>query len=219
MAADRDPARRLPRILRIARLHPRLLMGAVIAVGMIALLPADWGLATKLISGWDAGVLFYLVLALVVVSRSDVAGIRKRAAEEDEGRFAILTLTTAAALSSLGAILAELGASKSPPHLALAAATILLSWFFIQTIFALHYAHEYYGHRGKGSGLTFPGNQDPDYWDFVYFSLVIGMTSQVSDVAVTGKEIRRTVSAHGVVAFIFNTSLLALTVNIAASVI
>jgi uncharacterized membrane protein len=96
--------------------------------------------------------------------------------------------------------------------------TIFLSWAFIHTMFALHYAHEYYD-RTAG-GMAFPGDdREPDYWDFVYFSFVIGMTSQVSDVGVTSKEIRRTVTAHGVVAFVFNVALLALTINLAASAI
>jgi uncharacterized membrane protein len=94
--------------------------------------------------------------------------------------------------------------------------TIALSWAFIHTIFALHYAHEFYA-QTRGGGLAFPGEGEPDYWDFLYFSLVIGMTSQVSDVAVTAKPMRRIVAAHGVVSFVFNTTLLALAVNIAAS--
>jgi uncharacterized membrane protein len=101
-------------------------------------------------------------------------------------------------------------------YVALAAFTILLSWAFIHTIFALHYAHEFYDET-DGGGLAFPGDREPDYWDFVYFSFVIGMTSQVSDVAITSKLIRRTAAAHGIVSFVFNAALLALTVNLAAS--
>ena len=95
----------------------------------------------------------------------------------------------------------------------------MLSWFFIHTIFALHYAHEFYGSGGKTSGLDFPGNEEPDYWDFVYFSFVIGMTAQVSDVTVAARPIRHVVIGHWIVAFFFNASLLALMVNIAASAI
>jgi uncharacterized membrane protein len=96
--------------------------------------------------------------------------------------------------------------------------TIVLSWAAIHTTFALHYAHDYY--RGaKAGGLAFPGEDQPDYWDFVYFSFVIGMTAQVSDVGVTDRMIRRTATAHGVISFIFNTALVALMVNIAASAI
>jgi uncharacterized membrane protein len=100
-------------------------------------------------------------------------------------------------------------------------ATILLSWTFIHMMFALHYAHEFYGEdEGPAGGLAFPGGDErPDYWDFVYFAFVIGMTSQVSDVAVTSREIRRTVTAHGIVSFVFNVALLALTINIASGVL
>jgi uncharacterized membrane protein len=158
-----------------------------------------------------------------MMSASSVHRIRERAAREDEGQAAILVLTVAAALASLGAIVAELGSSigtsRRPSHVILAALTILLSWAFIHAIFALHYAHEFYDET-EGGGLAFPGGDlEPDYWDFVYFSFVIGMTSQVSDVCVTAKRIRRAVAAHGVVAFVFNVALLALTVNIAASAI
>ena len=99
--------------------------------------------------------------------------------------------------------------------------TIALSWAAVHTTFALHYAHEYY--RGaKPGGLQFPSGDEhehADYWDFVYFSFVIGMTAQVSDVGITDKTIRRTATAHGIISFIFNTALVALMVNIAASAI
>src|SRR5262249_7851688 len=157
--------------------------------------------------------------------------IRVRGAREDEGQLTLLVLTVTAALASLAAIVAELGSSagvtRRPAHVLLAALTILLSWAFIHTIFGLHYAHEFYDDE-HGGGLAFPGgNPEPDYWDFVYFSFVIGMTSQVSDVAVTTNPIpppltprrRRPLPAPGLVAFAFNASLLALSVNIAASVI
>jgi uncharacterized membrane protein len=109
---------------------------------------------------------------------------------------------------------------KTLDRLALAAIMILLSWAFTHTIFAFHYAHEYYSERAhKDGGLNFPGDEPPDYWDFVYFSFVVGMTSQVSDVAVTSSALRRLVAALGAVSFIFNATLLALTVNIAAGAI
>ena len=104
-----------------------------------------------------------------------------------------------------------------PWSYALAIATVILSWAFIQTIFALHYAHDFYGKGQRANGLKFPGDDKPDYWDFVYFSFVIGMTFQVSDVAVTNKWIRRSVVAHGVLSFFFTTTVVALTVNMAAS--
>ena len=97
----------------------------------------------------------------------------------------------------------------------------LLSWLFLHIVFALHYAHEYYGERSDDQigGLKFPGQQSPDYWDFVYFSFVIAMTSQVSDVAITSKVIRRVATVHGVLSFFFNVSVLALTVNMVSNLI
>jgi uncharacterized membrane protein len=213
-----------PSLVRIVRVRPRLFISLAIgALVAAALALTDWRLVTRVLVGWDVCVALYLVLATHAMSRADVDRIRHRAAQEDEGQLAILGMTVAAALASLAAIFALLGsspgASRQPPHIALAAITILLSWAFIHTIFALHYAHEFYDET-DGGGMAFPGGDtEPDYWDFVYFSFVIGMTSQVSDVGVTTKQIRRTVVAHGVVSFIFNATLLALTVNIAASAI
>jgi len=214
-----------PRPLRIVRNRPRLfgslLIGVVVA--LVLAVATVWRPATRALVAWDVGLTLYLVLAAHLMAASTIEHIRQRAAAEDEGQVTILVLTVAAALASLWAIFAELGAGpgRRPAHIALAGATILLSWAFIHTMFALHYAHEFYGEdAGPGGGMAFPGgDEEPDYWDFVYFSFVIGMTSQVSDVGVTSKMIRRTVAAHGIVSFVFNAALLALTVNIAASAI
>ena len=219
----RRPASRLPYILANVRLRLGLSIALGIAV-MLALSLSEWRTSARIVLGWDAGVALYLVLTYVLMARSTIQHIRDHAAQDDEGRFAILVLTVLAALASLAAIVAELGigegGKRTGTQLALATVTIFLSWTFIHTIFALNYAHDYYGEHGsKSSGLKFPDDADPDYWDFVYFSFVVGMTCQVSDVAVASQPIRRTVIAHGVVSFFFNTALLALTVNIAASAI
>jgi len=154
--------------------------------------------------------------------RCDHSHIRRNAILQDDGRFLILLVTALGAFASIAAIVFELGASKrGASELTLAVATIVLSWAAVHTTFALHYAHDYY--RGaKPGGLQFPSgdkNDPADYWDFVYFSFVIGMTAQVSDVGITDKTIRRTATAHGIVSFVFNTALVALMVNIAASAI
>jgi uncharacterized membrane protein len=220
------PLRPLP--IRIAKLHGNLMISAALGgIVLFALLFADWRLPTKLLAGWDAGVVVYLILAQSIIRRGDVVRLRKRASEQDEGAFAILLLTIVATLASLIAIVFELGGlkqatpSEAVSEVLLAMATILLSWSFIHTIFSIHYAHEYYGERrdGKIGGLTFPGDNEPDYWDFLYFSLVIGLTSQVSDVAVTSKVIRRVVALHGVLSFFFNLTILALTVNMISNII
>ena len=214
-----------PYVTRLLRAHPRIFLSILLSLGVAAALP-DWlRLATRLLLGWDSGIILYLLMAYALMLRSTgVRDIRQRAAKEDEGRFGILVLCAAAALASIAAIIAEFGATPvvagRQGQVTLALLTIPLSWVFVHTIFALHYAHEYYDENGgQGGGLVFPGGEDPDYWDFVYFAFVVGMTSQVSDVAVTCKPIRRTVAAHGVLSFIFNTALLALTINIAASII
>ena len=212
--------KRLPRVFRVVRARPRLFLSAIIGLIVIAALPREWQLTARMLIGWDVGLALYLAAAFGVIAGADVHHIRRQSVLQDEGRFAILVLTVIAALASLAAIVAELGATREPVRLLLATVTIALSWTFIHTIFALHYAHEYHAeHRKGGGGLAFPGDQPPDYWDFIYFSFVIGMTSQVSDVAVTSKAIRKTVTAHGIVSFVFNVALLALTVNMAASAI
>jgi uncharacterized membrane protein len=213
-------------LIRIVRARPRLFIsvGVGLVVTIAAAIATDWKLVTRLLTGWDIAVSLYLVLAFHLMVQSDFRHIRRHAAAQDEGQFMILTCTVAAALASLAAIFVELGtsageASRPRNQVPLAALTILLSWAFIHTIFALHYAHEFYDET-SGRGMTFPGGDaNPDYWDFVYFSFVIGMTSQVSDVAITSKVIRRTATVHGILSFLFNAALLALTVNIAAGAI
>ncbi|HEY3643330.1 MAG TPA: DUF1345 domain-containing protein [Xanthobacteraceae bacterium] len=218
--------RRLPAPIRVVRARPRLFISALIGAAVVLALSAtDWRIATRLLVGWDLGVALYLILALRLMATADIRHIRFRARLQDEGQYTVLALTAIAALASLGAIVALLGMSgagdRQPIHLLLGIVTILLSWTFTHIMFALHYAHEFYDENGgKGGGLLFPGDlKEPDYWDFVYFSFVIGMTNQVSDVAITCRPIRHTVSVHGIISFLFNVSILALTVNIAASVI
>lgn len=219
--------KRPPRPVRIIRTRPRLFLSVLLGLATIAFLFAtcDWRIATKLLVGWDIGIGLYLILAISLMARSDVHRLKRRAANQDEGNLAILVLTVAAAIASLAAIFAELatvgGATRQPGQLILATATVALSWAFIHSIFALHYAHEFYG-EGRDrqiGGMTFPNDEAPDYWDFTYFSFTIGMCAQVSDVTVSSKTIRRTVLAHSIVSFLFNAALLALTVNIAASAI
>ena len=214
--------------VRLARLHARLLISIALGTAVtLSLARTDWYMATKLLLGWDIGVVLYLALVYQLVTTCGIDEIRRRAAEDDEGALALLILTGLSGLAIMGAIIAELGIAKvsgqprSGLGVTLAMTTIFVSWAFVHTIFALHYAHEYYGERGDHAigGLTFPGRQAPDYWDFVYFSIVIAMTSQVSDVVITSKVIRRIVTIHGALAFFFNVAVFALTVNIVSNLI
>jgi uncharacterized membrane protein len=221
--AEPRHGRPLPRPVRIIRARPRLFLSALIGLIVVAALPGDWKLTTRFLVGWNVGVVLYLAAALSVMASADVGRIRRQSELQDEGRLMMLVLIVVAAASSMAAIIVELGAApgaaREPLRLALATVTIALSWAFIHTIFALHYAHEFHAVHREGGGLAFPGKEEPDYWDFVYFSFIIGMTSQVSDVAITSKVIRRTAAAHGIISFFFNAALLAITVNIAASAI
>jgi uncharacterized membrane protein len=214
--------------LRIVKLHAKLAIAILIGIAVaVALAPLalQWG--ARILAGWDVGVAVYLALTLSMMWRADVAHIRRRASEQDEGAAFILLLSIVATFASLVAVVFALGSAKQGAqgnaalHVVLAFTTILLSWAFVHTIFSFHYAHEYYGERGDGKigGLRFPDDREPDYRDFLYFSLVIGMTSQVSDVAITSKIIRRVTAVHGVLSFFFNLVVLALTVNMVASLI
>src|SRR5262244_2669641 len=133
------PRRRLPKILRIIRARPRLFVAVLVGAVLILLLPVEWRPSTRVLVGWDAGVVFYLLGAFALFARADVARIRRQAGIVDEGRFAILVVVVAAAIASLGGIVAQLGAGRGPAHLVLATVTILLSWTLVHIIFALHY--------------------------------------------------------------------------------
>ena len=214
--------RKMSRPVRLVYARPRTFFS--IATGIVAffLLPPSLRLVTRLLIGWDIFVALYLLLVYTMVVRSGLAHIRRNAVLQDDGRFLILLMTALGAFASLAAIVFELGGSHHTAlELQFAILTIALSWATVHTAFALHYAHEFY--RGaRPGGLQFPSGVerlDADYWDFVYFSFVIGMTAQVSDVGITDRIIRRTATAHGIISFVFNTALIALMVNIAASAI
>jgi uncharacterized membrane protein len=214
--------RKMPKPARVIYARPRTFVSILIGIAAFFLLPGSLRLVTRLLVSWDIFAGAYLVLAYVMMARCGLAYIRRNAVLQDDGRFLILLVTALGAFASIAAIVLELGAThRSGPELALATVTIVLSWAAVHTTFALHYAHDFY--RGaKAGGLQFPsGGEDEhaDYWDFVYFSFVIGMTAQVSDVGITDRTIRRTATAHGIISFFFNTALLALMVNIAASAI
>ena len=214
--------RKMSKPVRVIYGRPRTFISIAIGVIAFLLLPTSLRLVTRMLVGWDIFIALYLVLVFIMMARSGLAHIKRNAILQDDGRFLILLVVAFGAFASIAAIVFELGASHhSVPELALATVTIALSWAAVHTAFALHYAHEFY--RGaKPGGLQFPSGETrehADYWDFVYFSFVIGMTAQVSDVGITDKIIRRTATAHGIVSFVYNTALVALMVNIAASAI
>jgi uncharacterized membrane protein len=175
---------------------------------------------TALLIGWDTAVVVYIVLVLVLMNRATIASMQQRARLLDQGKWTILIVAVLAALASLAAIIAELVAVKGTPlapfSAALAGFTVVLSWAFVHVFFALHYAHEYWL---EGHGLDFPGNDKPTYGEFLYFSFTVGMTAQLSDVTTRSAGMRRIVLMHGLLSFLFNTAVLALGINLAASLV
>ena len=180
---------------------------------------------TRLLIGWNAGAGLYLLLAGIMMARSTQEKIHYRARLQDEGQFAILTLVIVSTISCLASIVAELAVAKDLTgmlkfaHIALAGLTIVTAWVFTHVMFALHYAHNYYatGNNGRLPGIDFPGQAEPDYSEFIYLAFVIGTSGQTADVSFTSRPMRRLATVHCVLAFFFNTTLLALTINIAAS--
>ncbi len=224
-----SPARQrpnvLPRFLGPFASRPHLLSAILVGVvvgGLCLLAPGGPGRVTSAVYGWDAMCAIFLVLSLTTMWGAQPSAIRAAAARQDEGQGFILCFVTLAAAASIGAVIAELSTTQADHGLLTAArvfATVGASWFMVQMVFALHYAHEYYAPDGDSAtdvvagGLLFPGGEEPDYWDFLHFSLVIGVASQTADIAFTSKTLRRIGSLHGVVAFTFNTVVLALTVS------
>jgi uncharacterized membrane protein len=211
---------------RIVRGHIRLFFAIAVGIAVYVATAGQGYAVTRFLLAWDTGAILYLVMAAWAFATFDLKRLRDRCAEEDEGAAIMLVCVIGASIASLGAIVAFLGGAKAAGNegglnFAFAVLTIVLSWMLIHTMFAFHYAHEFYGEgadRKKG-GLNFPGDPRPDYWDFAYFSFVIGMTFQVSDVQVRGKFLRHIVLLHGIVSFFFSVAILALAVNIGSNLI
>jgi uncharacterized membrane protein len=200
------------------RQRPSLLLGLLVAVVVAAAASRVASPMPALLIGWNCGVVAYTGLFLSILRTSTPDSLSRKADQLDEGRWGVLIGTIVAAVASLGAIVAELAQVHGTPHPgwieALAGTTVLLSWLFIHTIFATHYAHEFWR---DGTGLSFPGNDQPNYGEFLYFSFCIAVASQVSDVSTRSAGMRTLVLVHSLVAYLFNTAVIALGVNIAAS--
>jgi uncharacterized membrane protein len=200
-----------------------------IAVGVILYVAmAPWiarGMTRALI-GWDVGILVFLSFSFFYMLGADSTCMKRRAIGHDEGRHVMLVITMLAAVASVVALAVELSAAKGQPgagfRVALAAGTVVLSWMFVQITYAMHYAHVYFvaeeGSPQHQGGLDFGyGAEEPDYWDFVHFAIVIGATSQTADIIFKSKEMRRVGTLHSLVAFGFNTAILATMINLAAN--
>ena len=203
------------------RLHWPLAVLILIAASGV-LWPVSGGWLSRIALAWDIGVGLFLVESAVKVIRTRSAdAIRKRASALDEAGPAILPLALIAAVASVVVVVGEAAQGGGGPAI-LALVTVVLSWLFVHVIFAFHYAHVFYaaGDKGDRGGLLFPGDDpEPDYWDFLHFSLIIGVASQTADVQITDRGVRRTSTVHSLAAFVFNTVVVALTVNMAVGLL
>lgn len=218
-------------IVRSLMLRPRVYGGALAGIATALLLPAAWPGTVRASLAWDVGSAVYLLFAFQLIATCHADHIRATAARRDDSRIVILALILFAISASFVSIAQLINHAKAPNIAAsektllaaLGAATIVISWGVTQIAFALHYAHDYYRPDKEGSdalgGFNFTNTEMPDYWDFVYFAVTIGATSQTSDVAIGSRHLRRLVTLHAVIAFFFNTAVLALTINIAASLV
>jgi uncharacterized membrane protein len=211
---------------RVLRLHGVLLAGLATAAVITLAAPVEWRWTVRLAAGWDAGVALFLLLTFLKLARTQsVEAIRARAAELDEAGVAVLPLSLLAAAASVALVVSEAASASSGVDRSVEAlltlGTVAASWLFVHVLFGLHYAHRFYAPDEKGDrgGLLFPGETEPDYWDFLHFSLIIGVASQTADVQIADRGLRRLSSVHSVTAFVFNTVLVALAVNLAVSLI
>jgi len=224
----------LPRPLR---LHDSLLLGLAAVVVVVLLTPSDWRWPSRAALGWDVGVAVFLAISVFKIMHArSTDDIRKRAADLDDAGSAVLPLSLLAAVASIAIVIGE--AATAPKSEAAISAvmtltTLALSWCFIHLIFAEHYAHGFYapadeteikgGKKTKASvdrgGLIFPGEDEPDYWDFIHFAMIIGVANQTADIQISDRRLRRLSSIQSVTAFVFNTVILALGVNLAVSFI
>jgi uncharacterized membrane protein len=216
---------RRPWLLRLLRSRPRLIT-ALIAIPLIYIaLPGNHAVSTRLLVAWDTSMLFYLVSMAHLLLHIRVADVPVQVARQDVGQRTLLILAVVAALASFLTIAVEIRSIRHADGLGqalrvgLILMTLLLSWCFVQSMFALHYAHLYFMRHG-GHGLVFPGAEThPDFGDFLYFSFTIGAAYATSDVNITRSALRRLVLVHTILSFLFSTLILGLSVNVGASLL
>jgi uncharacterized membrane protein len=209
----------------------RLLAAAAIAGVGWALLPAALLPATRLVAAWDLFCLCILGLLWAGTHHADAAHIRRMANRQDPGRTWTFVAVLVGSAASLGAVvlllsnLPNLSRREVAYHVLLSAGAVVGAWLLVHSVFALRYAHVYFSEDtstpvpDKIGGLDFPGAPPASYWDFAYFAFVVGSTAQTADVAVSSTRMRRLVMLHGLLAFGFNTSIVALTINLLAGIL
>lgn len=216
----------MDRLSRLFRLHAAFWLGMAVMAAVAALAPFGGGWPMRLAAGWDAGVGVFLLLTFSHLFRARaLADIRRRAAELDQAGAVVLPLSLIAALASVVVVVMVMAGGGGPTaaDAVFSITTVALSWLFTHLIFALHYAHEFYAPHETGEGdrggLIFPGEHHADYWDFLHFGLVIGVANQTADIQISSRKLRRIATVHCLVAWLFNAVILALTVNLAATLL
>jgi uncharacterized membrane protein len=208
----------------------RLLISAVVAGVAFLALRGHVEFSTLAIATWDAFAMAVLGLIWISIVETPLQEIRKRVQRQDVAGPWITLFVILAACAALSAVIFFLQKNKGSPqphlplHIVLTLIAVLSSWTLVHTVFCLHYAHAFYGDGGEdpkqvAGGLKFPGGNKPDYLDFAYFSFVVGMTFQVSDVQVSSRELRLIVLLHGILSFAFNTIIVALAINTMSSIL
>jgi len=212
----------------MGQVRKHMVFAVAVAAGLVTflLLTSRQVNPQNLIVGWNVGAIVFTALTWRRMLRASVASIRKRAEDLDFSDVVLMALSILAALASIAGIALELhfakdaGPSEALGRALVAIVTILNSWFFLHTLFTVHYAHRFYGGADKGEGLKFPeGNDEPVYWDFLYYSFTIGVASQTADVATTSVTMRKLTLLHSILSFLFNTTILALAINVGASLL
>ena len=227
-------ARRMARLIDLIAGHDarhRMILGTAAGAGVFLSLRNHVHLSTDIIAAWDTFAFCVLASAWLTILITPQRTLRARAQKQDFGRKVLFVFVVVAACAALFAVgfLVRVGRSEMRGHftaqLMLGLATVVLSWSLMHTVFGLRYAHAFYGDSDQpgesrhAGGLVFPGERTPDYFDFAYFSFVIGMTCQVSDVQITSHRMRRLALLHSVLAFGFNTIILALLINTVSSLL
>lgn len=210
--------------------HYRLLISLAVAAIVFFSVQDGHSAPSVILFTWISFASTIIIMDWLIIFSSHPREVRKIAKLQDSSRTFLFLFVITASLASMVAIFFLLKSSKGHgtsvnEHIFLAITAVVISWWLVHTIFTLRYAHLYYdktnddGTPKAGGGLEFPGNEDPDYLDFVYFSFVLGMTFQVSDVVITSKGIRRLATMHGLLSFAFNTAIVALSINVISGLV
>ena len=210
---------------KFIRYHPRILIATAIGVGTFLALPGHWPGLSRVLVAWNVAVVAYLALIFRWMTSLSAEQICRRFDEEDESTTAVLVIVVSAAVLSLVAIFAMLATLRQVSggtrvaHMALAALTLLSSWLLVPTVFTSRYAEAFYSAAVARRPLAFPATDAPVFWDFAYFSFTIACACQTSDVSTADAAIRRIVTAHTLISFMFNAAILGFAINVSAGLL